>query len=119
MNIIFDNENIEQLAKTNILLELDTFYITSKDKTVTAYCLIDTVPVTDFPTIAEYIKLHHELMENYKAKNWQFCEDAITHLIGKWEGEMDSFYQEFSDRIEHFKTQELPEDWSSVLLRHD
>jgi hypothetical protein len=118
MNIIFDNQNIEQISKSNILLELDTFYVPSNQKTLTAYCLIETVPVTDFSALAEYIQLHQALLENYKKKNWQFCEDAIDQLTGKWNGEMDSFYQEFSNRIENFKSQQLPEDWSPILIRN-
>ena len=38
-------------------------------------------------------KLHAALIENLKTKNYKFCQEAIEHLMGKFGGEVDTFYE--------------------------
>ena len=117
MKIIFDTENIEELKLNHVLLELDTFYISSTNKQQTAYCVIEPSSITELNVIASQKDLHQELMSNFKIKNWDFCQDAIEHLTGRWHGEVDSFYHNLSDRISMLKETELPDDWSPIIVR--
>ena len=117
MNIILGRENIEQAQEKYTVLELDTLLIDGAADPVTAYCLIEQVPIDQIAGIDQYRDLHNNLMKNYRLQNWKFCEDAIEHLRGKWGGELDSFYTEMSQRIQQHKIETLGPDWNGTLLK--
>jgi hypothetical protein len=112
MNIIFGTEMAEQAQEKYTVLELDTFNLVPTHEVVTAYCLVETVPITEMPAIESLNELHRNLMAEYRKQNWRYCEDAIAHLTGKWHGELDSFYTELYQRIQGLKQEDLSEDWT-------
>lgn len=115
MKIIFGNE-IDDLKNKYVLLELDTFRINDNDP-VTAYAVVETMNVLEIPQMERYITLHSKLLQNYRKKNWRFCEDAIEHLRNKWSGELTSFYQEIWDRVQQFKENDPGPDWDGIVNR--
>lgn len=117
MNIILGRENVEQAQEKYTVLELDTLLIDDSADPVTAYCLIERVPIDQISTIDQFQDLHKNLMSNYRKRNWKYCEDAIEHLLGKWGGELDSFYNELYHRIQKHKTETLDPDWNGVLAK--
>jgi len=120
MNIMFASESdIAELKTKYTILELDTLRFLDSDVTQTAWCLISTDSVTlqDLPVLDRYQELHNNMMRNYKLKNWKYCEDAIEHLLGKWKGDLDSFYNEIANRLKTLKEQKLSADWDGTYLR--
>jgi hypothetical protein len=118
MNIIFDTENIETIKNNNIVLELDTFYFSRLDKTATAYCVVDNIKLTDFDKIEQYQHLHNELIGAYKNKNFKLCRDLLQHLVGAFNGELDSFYQELENRIDQNEST-TNNNCSTTIVRND
>jgi hypothetical protein len=112
MNIIFGTEMAQQAKDRYTVLELDTLNLVPTGETVTAYCLVETVPITEMPAVSSLQDLHSNLMTEYRKQNWRYCEDAIAHLTGKWHGELDSFYTELYQRIQRLKQEDLPTDWT-------
>jgi len=117
MNIMFEDSITQEVKDKYILLELDTFYFAEIDKTRKAYCLVEQTPLTEMITLNQFVNLHRDLIKNYGKKNWKFCEDALEHLVGKWNGELDTFYSAITDRVKVFKESNLPDDWSPVIDR--
>jgi len=117
MNIILGRENVEQAQEKYTVLELDTLIINGAADPVTAYCLIEQVPIDQIAGIDQFRDLHNNLMKNYRSQNWKFCEDAIEHLQGQWGGELDSFYTEMSQRISQLKTRVLDVDWNGSIVK--
>jgi len=115
MNIIFGTEMAKQAHDRYIVLELDTFNLLPTNEVVTAYCVVETVPIEEMPAIERLKESHSNLMAEYRKRNWSYCEDTIAHLISKWSGDLDSFYIELSQRIQDLKQQDLPEDWTGRL----
>jgi hypothetical protein len=115
MNIILGRENIEQAREKYTVLELDTLLINGAADPVTAYCLIEQVPIDQIAGMDQFRDLHNNLMANYRKRNWKYCEDAIEHLRGQWGGELDSFYIEMSQRVADLKESVLPNDWNGVI----
>ena len=37
------------------------------------------------------MKIHKELLDFYRQKQWNYCEHAIDYLMGKWNGELDAY----------------------------
>ena len=115
MNIIFGTEMARQAQERYTVLELDTFNLLPTDEVVTAYCIVETIPIEEMPAIESLKDLHLNLMAEYRKRNWRYCEDAIAHLRGKWHSELNSFYTELYLRIQNLKSQDLPDDWTGWL----
>jgi hypothetical protein len=116
MHIIF-GDSIKELSDGMIVLELDTFRQPGKDTVVTAYCVVEKLPLPEFTTLDAYKKIHEDLIRYYKAKEWNYCEQAIETLAGKWNGELDTFYQDLLHRVQTNKSMILPDDWDGSLIR--
>lgn len=116
MNIIF-GENIQAIEDKYTVLELDTFQIGASGPVNTAYCVLELIPLEEMSLAESMVDLHHNLMQEYKKRNWNFCEQALEHLMGKWGGELDTFYQDLSARVEQFKTKDPDDSWSPVILK--
>jgi len=114
MNIIF-GDNIAALEDKYTVLELDTFRIGSDGPVNTAYCVLELIPLEEMALAESMVDLHHNLMQEYKKRNWNYCEQAMEQLMGKWNGELDTFYQELEKRIGKLKTLELTNEWSPII----
>ena len=118
MNIIF-GDAIERVADTHTVLELDTFKLLPSEKLVKSYCVIDNLPLAEFPQLEANKKIHHQLMEQYRQKNWEFCRSAVHSLMGCWNGEMDTFYQHLADRIDEYAANSPDADWTGVIVKEE
>lgn len=116
MHIIF-GESAKDLSDKFTVLELDTIKLEGTGEKFTSYCIIENIPLGDFPVIDSYIKVHHDMMVAYRARNWEYCESAIKGLTGKWNGEADSFYDVLYRRIQELKETELDDSWDGSILR--
>ena len=117
MHIIFGKEQAEQFQDKYTVLELDTVKLRPDDMTVIAYCVLEQIPITEMAQVESHKDLHKNLMINYKKQDWNFCFQALEHLMGKWNSEMDSFYFDLSSRIHKFQ-QEPPEPgWDGTVVK--
>ena len=116
MNIIF-KKNLIGIDQKYTVLDLDTFNL--PDGSIhTACCIIENIPIDELPITDNLKELHVNLILNYGQKNWNYCEQAIEHLLGKWSGEVDSFYNELKMRIEFLKVQDLDDSWTPVIPKN-
>jgi hypothetical protein len=116
MHIIF-GDAVKEIPDSFTVLELDTFWLTNEDCTVTAYCVVEKIPLAEFPLIAANKELHSNLIKYYRKKQWNFCEQAIDSLMGKWNGELDTFYKDLLSRILELKTTQLDDSWQGTITR--
>lgn len=115
MNIIF-GDNVADLARQKYtVLELDTFLI--KDQSATAYAVVQQIPLQEMAALDRYQELHTNLMIEYRKRNWKYCEDAIGHLQGRWNGELDTFYSDLLNRVQDLKSQSLTDSWTGIIIK--
>lgn len=120
MNIVFATyEEADELRKKYTVLELDTFRFSDTLDTVTSWCVLDTSSVTlnDLPQMSQFVDLHNNMMRNYRLRNWKYCSDALEHLVGKWRGEVDSFYSVMESRVRHFSENAPDPDWDGTVKK--
>lgn len=100
MQIIFGKDNAEELRKRYTVLELEQLPVDGYG-VVEAYCVIpaEKIGLNELPKIESWVKLHHDFLHGYKTKQYGYCMQCIEHLMGKFGGEMDSFYEEIQNRI--------------------
>jgi len=116
MNIILKQHLNDEYSKYTVL-DLDTFELADGTKH-TACCVVENTPVKELAELPSLKLMHENLMKNLALKNWNFCEQAIEHLTGKWGGEVDTFYAELKTRIDRLKTMDLDDSWSPVILKN-
>ena len=116
MNIIF-GEALDALPDNYTVLELDTFVLPPDGAVRTSYCVVEKVPLTDFPVMEAYIKVHGDMMKAYRDKNWEYCLHAIQGLTGRWNGELDSFYSNLLERVKHYKDSPPSDHWTGYIDR--
>lgn len=99
MQIIFDKITAASLAQQHTVLELET--ITKDGVTIDAFCLVpaEKIVLTEMPNLQHNIKMHNEFVTAYKTGNYQLCRDLYKHVMGKFAGEVDTFYEEILKRI--------------------
>ena len=105
MDIIFGRENAEKLREKYTVLDLEKITIKDDDgKTVEmeVFCLIpaDKIALLDLPQLENWKQLHTDFLHGYHTQQYEYCRQCIEHLMGKFGGEVDSFYQEILKRIE-------------------
>ena len=115
MNIIFKN-HISNLDKKYTVLDLDTFSFPDGMQH-TACCVVENIPIIELSQTESLKDLHANLIKNYGLRDWNYCEQAIEQLMGKWGGELDTFYQDLLERITLFKSANLDDSWTPVIAR--
>lgn len=116
MNIIF-GDAVAQVAGTHTVLELDTFKLMPSEQLVKSYCVIDNLPLAEFPQLEANKKIHQQLIEQYRQQNWEFCLSAVHSLMGCWNGEMDTFYQHLAGRLNEYTANPPGPDWTATLIK--
>lgn len=119
MNIIIDPDQIDRYRENYTVLELDTIRIVPMNKLVTAYCVVDTIPIVELPLTQSKINLHANLLINYRKRDWNYCHQALDHLIGSWNKELDSFYEDIRSRINAYMKNDPGDHWDGVIEKHD
>jgi hypothetical protein len=105
MQIIFSRTVADELRSRYTVLELETFSV--GEDLLETFCVVpaDKMNLAHLPNLESDIRLHENLIVELKKKNYQFCLDAIDHLLGKFGGELDSFYVIIKDRANQALTQ--------------
>ena len=116
MHIIFGS-TVQEIPNSFTVLELDTFCMVNENRTDTAYCVVEKIPLTEFAMLDAYKKIHADLVQYYRQRQWNYCENAIEGLMGRWNGELDTFYSDLLARVIKFKEKEPPKDWNGTLIR--
>lgn len=115
MHIIFGRENALAMSEKYTVLELDTFKIDSNSSPMTAFCAVENIPITDMPRVESMRALHENLLINYRKKDWNYCTQALEHLTGFWNHELDTFYTSIGLRIANYVDSDPGEDWDGVI----
>ena len=118
MHIIIGESNALELQEKYTLLELDLIKTNPDSKPHPAYCVLENIPVDEISKLEELTTLHSKMIENYRKRNWKFCEDALEHLQGRWNAQIDTFYVEMSQRIAKYKEEDPGEDWDYSIHKY-
>jgi hypothetical protein len=117
MNIVLGKENIEHIGETYIALELDRFLFSGADQTISAYCILEKIPLEEMLVLANLRDLHDNLIQNYRKRDWNYCLQAIDYLEGRWNGHLDSFYADLRQRVEKYMICQLADDWDGTIIK--
>jgi hypothetical protein len=83
---------------------------------VTSYCLVENIPIDELPKLQEQVDLHIKFYENLQKPDFNYCEQALEHLKGKWGGEVDSYYEIMEQTINKYKNA-VDLEWDPILYK--
>ena len=112
MQIIFDEKLVPGLSEKYTVLELDTIMQDGLPAPITLHAVIENVPILEMPMLDNLKELHEQLIGHYKLGDWHLVPHAVEPLMGKFNGELDSFYQEVLDFAE--KCAKLNKKWDGI-----
>jgi hypothetical protein len=100
MQLIFGRENAEKLREKYTVLDLET--VEKDGVSLEVFCLIpgDKINIMELPQLESWVKLHHDFIHGYQTQQYNYCRQCIEHLMGKFNGEVDTFYEEIIRRID-------------------
>ena len=117
MNIIFGRDKVAALSERYTVLELDTIRLMPANETITAFCVIETIPILEMPNVESMKNLHEHLLIEYRKRDWNYCNQALDYLTGFWNHEVDTFYNALRDRITEYMENDPGDDWDGILIR--
>lgn len=101
MDLIFNKVHANQLREKYTVLELETIKHPNLPEPLTAWCV---VPVEKIIPEIEFLPLNCELHQNLIDALHEHKTDAVlklcTELMGKFGGELDTFYETLEKRIQ-------------------
>ena len=115
MNIIFGDPS--KVTDKYTVLELDTFKSPSGDQVMTAYCVLEMIPLEEMTTAANWLQIHADLMQAYHQRHWNYCKQAIELLNGKWNKDLDSFYNNLLERVNEYEVNQPTKDWDGSIIK--
>ena len=115
MNVIFGDS--AGIPEKYIVLNLDIFYVAQREQYLPSYCVIESMPLAEMFTADKWRDTHNEMMLEYRKRNWDFVEQAIEQLRGRWNGEVDSFYDEILRRVGEFRLSPPELSWDGTVVR--
>lgn len=105
MQLIFGRDNAENLRERYTVLELET--VEKDGVSLEVFCLIpgEKIGISDLPQLDQWVKLHEDFLHGYQTQQYNYCRQCLEHLMGKFGGEVDTFYEEILRRIDTVKTE--------------
>ena len=113
MNIIFGRDQAAAMSSRYTVLELDTIRLGEQE--LTAFCVIESMPILDMPKIESMKNLHENLLIEYRKRDWNYCTQALEHLTGFWNHEVDTFYDNLKARIDSYIENDPGDEWDGVI----
>jgi hypothetical protein len=97
MQIIWSQEAADRLSSSQTVLELETFAV--HDDIVKTFCVVPAEKVINEITIlSANVELHKEFIQALTERNYSKMLPLAKMLLGRFGGELDSFYEEMIER---------------------
>lgn len=98
MQIIWDQVAAQKLRNSQTVLELETFEVNGNF--ITAYCVVPAEKLfSELTHLETSTELHVGFITAFNQKNYQLCQEIAPQLIGRFGGELDSFYEAILTKI--------------------
>jgi hypothetical protein len=105
MQIVWHPDAVKKLSSAHTVLELESFPVNGE--MLHAWCVVppEKIGLDGLSSLPALTDLHAKLIAAWKVRDFKLCEDIIPHLVGKFGGELDSFYEELTKKITNIKNE--------------
>jgi hypothetical protein len=98
MQIIFGREAALQAQEKYTVLELETIPVEG-GQSLEAFCVVPVESlVMEMQSLEQTVRLHEKFVQAVKNDDVDTCQALASQLVGKFGGELDTFYQIINNR---------------------
>jgi adenylate cyclase len=105
----------ERVEGEYFTLELDCIAVKGKKEGVTIYTVFYNPAETEMAEWKHNKEVHDLMLEYYRKQDWSKAIALVETLKGAFDGQMDHYYDLWSERIEEMKAANLSADWDGVF----
>jgi hypothetical protein len=116
MHIVF-GEVARDIRERYTVLELDTFCDPVTGRRATAWCVVENLALPDIMSLVDLSARHAEIMPAYQAQQWDTVSQICHELRGRWNGDLDSFYDVMIQRVSDLQNNQPSADWDGSIPR--
>ncbi|NDG80074.1 MAG: CHASE2 domain-containing protein, partial [Synechococcaceae bacterium WB8_1B_057] len=103
-----------RLEGTAFSLPLDCIAVKGKHEGVNIHTAFKNPPELEMLQWEKDKEQHKSMLELYRKQEWNKALKAVESLKGKFDGQMDHYYELWTQRIHEMASAGLPKDWDSV-----
>ena len=104
----------ERVGDEYFTLPLDCIAVKGKKEGVNISTVFYNPPREQQPFWEHDRDVHNIMLDYYRKQQWSKAIALVEALKGKFNGNMDHYYDLWLERIEEMKNAGLPEDWDGV-----
>jgi adenylate cyclase len=113
--IVLGPETAQRLDNQYFTLELDCIAVKGKKEGVTIHTVFYNPEEGKISQWLADKERHDEMLAYYRAQQWNKALKAVENLKGKFDGQMDHYYELWTERIHEMASAGLPSDWDGVF----
>ena len=105
-----------RLEGTAFSLELDLIAVKGKKDAVRIFTAFYNPPESEMALWLEHKQQHQDMLALYRAQEWNKALKAVEELKGKFNGQMDHYYEHWIERIHDMAKENLPSNWDGTYV---
>lgn len=114
--IVLGPVTAERLGNEYFTVELDCIAVKGKKTGVTIFTVFFNPNAGAMPEWVMAREQHNEMLAAYRQQNWDRAVELVNELRGKFDGNMDHYYEIWLERIEDMRNANLPKDWNGTYV---
>lgn len=103
-----------RLEGTAFSLELDLIAVKGKKDAVRIFTAFYNPPEAEMAQWLSDKEEHNQMLKIYRNQDWTKALKVVESLKGKFNGQMDNYYEHWIERIHDMAKSGLPRDWDGV-----
>jgi len=115
VQIILGPITAERLGSEYFTVHLDKIAVKGKKQGVDIYTVFYNPKDSDAAEWRRCKKVHDNMLNCYREKNWDLAASLIPGLKGAFNGGLDHYYDIWLERIEEMRVKDLPDTWDGTF----
>ena len=114
--VLLVGENTYEATKDDFFyLKIDDLAVKGKTVGIGIWTVLDKNGIC-MPEYIQSREIHDHMHTTYREQNFKRAIELCDLLKGKFDGQMDAYYDMWKERCEYMMTQDLPADWNGVFV---
>jgi len=111
--IVLGPTTAERISDEYFILELDCIAVKGKKEGLNIFTTLGRIDELNIPQ--SDIQMHVAMLQLYRQQKFDTAIKFCNDLMGRFNGQMDHYYELWIERCEEMKNANLPEDWDGVF----
>ena len=105
----------KKTQKSFFYLKIDDLQVKGKSVGLSIYTVLNH-PGKNRKQYKQSQEIHNLMHKHYREQDFKRASEICALLKGKFDGQMDGYYDMWMERCAYMQTQDLPKDWNGVFI---